>query len=553
MTMMTGGQAVAAALYVNGTRVLFGIPGMHNLAIYDALHDYPELRHVVARNEQAASYMANGVGRATGRPGVCVVTTGPGACNTLAGVGDAARESVPMLVIASQIASHLLGQGKGAFHEMSDQMGMFAAAGAWTGRANRVEQVPALINAAWVAMTHGRPRPAYVEIPYDVLFAEGDAQIVPAAPAPRPGATPAQVAAIVERLRIAQRPIVHVGGGATRSDAGAELQKLVERLGLPVVSTIHGKGVLPEDHPLSSGSWPLGDPTCKAFFARADLMLALGTGFSEVSTAFYTAQYPAELIHVDIDGAQIGRTVPASLGVAGDVRTVLSQINQALGSAGQKALQAPPERAAWTAEVVDMPRRIAAVVEGMPGAAISQAMRRQFPRDSILAGDAANWGGWQIYHYPIYGAGQMLYPIHFGTLGYSIGAAIGAQAAFPERRVVATCGDGGFPYGATELASARQAGLNVIIIVVSNGGYKTIRRLQEARYGAARVIDADLFNPDFVALARAFDCFGRRVETVEEFEPALREALASGRPAVLDIAFEIKPAPRDYALAGSGK
>jgi len=372
--------------------------------------------------------------------------------------------------------------------------------------------------------------------------------VTPAAPAPLPGATPTPIAGILARLRAARRPLVYVGSGAARADAGAELARFVERTGLPVVSSIHGKGVLPEDHALCGGVLPIGDPTCKALFESADLLLALGAGFSEVSTGFYSTQYPAELIHVNIDGAQIGHSVPASLGIAADVRSVLTQLNQALDAG-----PIPTAPADWVDAVLDLRRRIESSVAHMAGAAISNAMRAAFPRDSILAGDAASWGGWQIYHYPIYGAGQMLYPIHFGTLGYSIPAAIGAQAAFPTRRVVATCGDGGFPYGAPELATARQHNLPVIIVVVRNKGYYTIRRLQEARYGAGRVIDADLLNPDFPALAQAFDCFGRRVETVDAFAPALRAALDSGRPAVLEVAFEVQSSPRDYGLAGAQK
>jgi thiamine pyrophosphate-dependent acetolactate synthase large subunit-like protein len=542
MPRMTGGQAVVAALQANGVEAVFGIPGMHNLAIYDALLDCPSIRHIVARNEQSAAYMANGAGRATGRPGVCLVTTGPGACNTLAGVGDAARESVPMLVIASQIASHYIGQNKGAFHEMHDQMGMFVAAGAWAARANRVEQIPALINAAWVAMTHGRPRPAYVEIPFDVLFAEGEAWVSPAPAAPRPGATPAQIAQIKAQLLAAERPLALVGGGACRAGAGAELARLAERLSLPVASTIHGKGVLPEDHALSAGPLPLGDPACRRLLAESDLLLALGTGFSEVSTHFFSASYPERLIHVDIDGSQIGRTVPASLGIVGDVRSVLAQLNAALADTPRRPASA------WSRQVVALPQRLADAVRGQAGDLVSRAMRRLLPRDAIIAGDAASWGGWQIYHFPIYGAGQMLYPIHFGTLGYAIGGAIGAQAVFPSRRAVAVCGDGGFPYGASELATARQAGLHIVVIVVNNGGYATIRRLQTERYGAARVIDADLLTPDFVALARAFGCYGRRAEAPEEFEPALAEALQAGAPAVVEIAFPMPASPTDYGL-----
>lgn len=553
MTRMTGGEAAVATLQANGVRLAFGMPGMHNLAIYDALLDRPTLRHILVRNEQGASMMANGVGRTTGRPGVCIVTTGPAACNTLTGVADGARESVPMLVVASQISSHLIGQHKGAFHEVLDQKGMFEAAGAWTTRANRVEQIPAAINAAWVAMTHGRPRPAYVEIPEDILFAEGEVEILPAPEAPRRGGTSEQYARVLEMLWESRRPLVYVGGGAARSGVGDELVKLIERFNLPVVSTINGKGVVPEDHPLCAGALPVGDPTCAALFSRADLLLALGTSFSQVSTAFWTIRYPRQLIHVDIDGAQIGRNVPVALGIVGDVRGVLAGLNTVaaeLESAEAEPKQPHPSK--WVEELTSLPKRMKKAVQGSPGAVIAQDMRRLLPRNSIVVGDAQSWAGWTIYHYPTYGASQLFYPIHFGTLGYSVPGAIGVQAASPDRRVVAVCGDGGFLFCANELATAVQHGLNIIVIVVNNSGLASVKAYQERRYGADRVFAADLENPDFVAYARSFGCFGRRVNKLDDFAPTLRAALDAGCPGLLEITFPVPPPRRDYSLTGAG-
>ena len=546
MTQMTGGEAVITMLEANGARLAFGMPGMHNLGIYDALRERPAFRHILVRNEQGASIMANAVGRTTGRPGICLVTTGPAASNALTGVADAARDSVPMLVVASQISSDLIGQNKGAFHEVSDQKGMFQAAGAWTIRANRVEQIPAAMNAAWVAMTHARPRPAYVEIPEDVLFDEGEVEISLATEAPRPGITPQCNAKILSLIMEAQHPLVYVGGGVASSGAGDELLKLIERFSLPVVLTIHGKGVVPEDHPLCAGVLPVGDSTCKAIFSQADLVLALGTGFGQVDTASWTTCFPSQLIHVDIDGSQIGRNVPASLGVVGDVRTVLAQLNTA------SAEMEPRKPSGWVKEVTSLPERLEPAVAGSPGATFVRTMRNLLPRDAIVVGDAQGWGRWLIHHFPVYGASQMLWPIHFGTLGYSVPGAVGVQAAFPERHVVATCGDGGFMFCSNELATAVQHQLNIIVILVNNASLETIRYLQERRYGAERVFAVDVTNPDFVAYAQSFGCFARKVRALEDFEPALIEALNAGRPAVVEIAFPVPCAPKDYGLASAG-
>jgi acetolactate synthase-1/2/3 large subunit len=350
-------------------------------------------------------------------------------------------------------------------------------------------------------------------------------------------------------VRQAQRPLVYVGGGAARSGAGAELIELIERFNLPVVSTINGKGVVPEDHPLCAGALPGADPTCAALYSRADLLLALGTSFSQVSTGFWTTRYPEQLIHVDIDGAQIGRNVPASLGIVGDVRTVLEGLNAATkAEAHQAADDDQSQVSAWVREVTGLPGWIKQRVQGSPGSVIACAMRRLLPRDAIVVGDAQSWGGWTIYHFPVFGASQLFYPIHFGTLGYSVPGAIGVKAAFPERQVVAVCGDGGFLFCSNELATAKQHHLNIVMIIVNNSGLGSVKTYQEQRYGPDRICAADLENPDFAAYAKSFGCFGRRVLTLDEFEPALGEALQAMQPAVLEIAFPVPPPPRDYGL-----
>ena len=530
---MTGGEAVAATLEANGVDLAFGMPGIHNLAIFDALVDRPHFRFVVVRNEQGASFMANGVGRVTGRPGVCLITTGPAACNALTGVGDAVRDSAPMLVIASQIGSDLIGQNKGAFHEVADQQGMFRAAGAWTTRANRVEQIPASINAAWVAATHGRPGPAYVEIPEDVLYGEAEVRVRPAAAPPRPGLGADTCGAILEMLRQAERPLVLAGAGVHSAGAGDELQALVERLGLPVITTVNGKGAIPEEHPLCAGVLPAGDPAAAELVGRADLMLALATSFSQVNTAAWSLPYPEQLIHVDIDAALIGRSIPAALGVVADVRQTLTQLCAAAPAEG------PGASSGWVSEVLELRRAIEAPMAGALGRELVGVMRRLLPADAVVVGDAQSWGHWLIQHFPVASPGRMVWPIHFGTLGFGVPAAIGIQAAFPGRRVVAACGDGGFTFCSNELATAVQHGLNLVVVLVDNRGFESIRRGQTDRFGTERVFAADLSNPDFVAYARSFGCFARRADTLEEFEPALRDALEADGPAVLHVAMDL--------------
>jgi acetolactate synthase-1/2/3 large subunit len=547
---MTGGEAVIASLVVNGARLAFGIPGKHNLALYDALVGRHDIRQIVTRNEQGASLMANGAGRWSGEPGICLVTTGPGACNALVGVADAARESVPMLVIASQISAPLVGLRRGAFHEMEDQAGMFAAAGAWIGQAHAVADIPGLINAAWVAMTHGRPRPALVEIPQDVLSAHGEASITAASPPPRPAPSSDQINAALTRILAARRPLIYAGAGAVRSRAGDEIRACAERLAIPVMTTVHAKGVLAEDHPQSGGILPTKDRDLGArILEEADLLLALGTGFSEISTAGWGLPFPSNLIHVDIDGAQIGRNVPTSMGIVADVRAFLAGLNDMA-----QRVQARPrsEWADWSRRITSIPGLLQDAVTGAAGAEISRVMRSMLPRDAVIVGDAARWHGWQMHHLPTYQASSLIIPLHFGTLGYGVPAAIGVKAAAPQRTVVAACGDGGFLFCSQELATAVQHELPLVVVLVNNNCYGTIKMTQERTYGPSRVIAADLKNPDFVAYASALGCFAQRVDSVNEFAGAFASALSCGKPAVLELTFAIDPPPMNYCRQTRG-
>lgn len=534
MENMTGGEAVVKTLEANGVTVAFGIPGKHNLSLYDALVDHPSIRHILVRNEQAASIMANAVGRVTGKPGICLVSTGPAACNALIGVADAVRESVPVLVVASQVDSSLIDQQKGAFHEMVDQKGMYTSAGAWTARINRVEQIPSAVNAAWAAMTHSRPKPAYLEIPEDVLSAKARVDISPAQKAPDTGTDIPTLTRVSEMLRKAQRPVVYAGGGASKPGVCHELLKFVEKLRIPVVTTINGKGVIPEDHPLSGGTLPLDNPVCREVFSRSDLVFALGAGFGEVSTVHWTVPYSSRLIHVNIDGSLIGKNIPVSVGIAGDVRTVLEQLNAVTAKIH------PQQNTDWADEVVGVSGKLAEPVRECPGFELAQKIRRCLPRNAVLVGDAQSWGTWLVYHYPVYGPEQFIWPINFGTLGYSIPAALGVKASMPDRTVIAVCGDGGFTFYSNELATAVQHGLDIIVVLVNNSGFALIRSLQESMFGKDRVFSSDLRNPDFIAYAKSFGCRARSIRTLDELEPALTEAVGARCPALIELPFHIE-------------
>ena len=284
---LTGGEAVVRTLEAQGVDTIFGMPGVHNLAIYDALRD-SGIRHIVARHEQGAAFMADGYARATGRVGVCLCTSGPALLNTATPLGTAYCDSSPVLCIASQIPSHAIGKEKGYIHECRDQLGCVRPVTAWSERANAVASIPAVLNEAFARMRNGRPRPVVVEIPCDVLDGRDNAKFPPVdatQPAAADGSATQreQIERAVRLLRQARRPIIWAGGGVTISGGSDQVRQLAELLGAPVLTTVQGKGSIPEDHPLALGSTPV-HPAVVDYLASCDVMLAVGTRFTEEDT-----------------------------------------------------------------------------------------------------------------------------------------------------------------------------------------------------------------------------------------------------------------------------
>jgi thiamine pyrophosphate-dependent acetolactate synthase large subunit-like protein len=529
MTRMTGGQAVVQTLKANGVTTVFGIPGTHNLPIYDALYnERAAIRHILARHEAGAGLMANGYARASGRPGIAVVTTGPAAGNIMGSLGDAYRDSVPVLVIASQITSGFIGQDRGMFHEMRDQLGMAAAVSKWSRRVTRVSDIPTAVNEAWLAMTTGRPRPAYIEIPEDILAAAGEVQITSAPQPALPAAPPQLVAQVAQRLHRAARPLIFAGGGVHWSGAGAALARLAGTLGAPVATTCNGKGALPHEHPLALGFAAYASSPIDYLWQRADTVLAVGTDLDEITTNGWQLPPPGKLFQVDIDATQIGRNYAVEVGLVGDADTVLRQILEALDQID------PVVQTSWANEALDLRRRLEAAAVGTDGLALVQALSAALGRDGITTGDAACVGSWQLLHQPVYEPRTFLFPLGFGTLGFGLPAALGAQAAYPQRRVICLCGDGGFLFTGQELACAVQHGLNVVTVVVNDHTFGAIRRQQERHYGG-RVFAAELVNPDFPRLAEAYGAMGLRISAMDELMGALNTAFSSGKPALIEV------------------
>ena len=524
---MTGGEAVVRSLAAHDVDTVFGIPGTHNLGIYDALRAMGGIRHILARHEQGAAFMADGYARASGEVGVCISTTGPAALNTLASLGTAFSDSSPVLCIASQIPAEGIGLDKGYLHECQDQLGSFAPVTKWRARADTVEAIPGVMREAFAQMLSGRPRPTAVEIPCDTLDESDEVTIPAPAEVNRPAPDPEQVERAARLLRAARRPVIWAGGGVISSSAGAEVRQLAERLQAPIFTTVLGKGAVADDHPLAAGATIL-HPAARAFLAESDLMLAVGTRFTEEETDRWGLCLPDSLIHIDIDPEEIDRNYPATVGVVGDARAALQLINAQL-----QELRRPDNGSA--AGIAKMRQEVwrYCQVRAPEGVELVQTLRKALPRETIIVSDLTVAAYWCRRLLDIYEPRTNIYPWGFCTFGFGLPAAIGAKVARPDRPVVVLCGDGGFLFNCQELAVAAQFDVPIVALVFNDSAYGVLKPQQMARYGQAHAVD--LVNPDFVALAGAFGVDGCRVTSIEQLGPAVAKAIEADRSALIEL------------------
>jgi len=531
--LRTGGQAVVDVLKANAVETVFGMPGVHNLAVYDALLD-SGIRHLSARHEQGAAFMADGYARASGDIGVCLCTSGPALLNTATSLGTAYSDSSPVLCVASQIPLDAVGREKGYIHECRDQLACVEAVTGWSGSASTVAAVPELLHEAIVQMRSGRPRPVAVEIPCDVLDAESDIRQSSCVPVDIPRRQPedTQISAAVDLLSQARRPLIWVGGGMIISGGHDELVGLAEHIQAPVFSTVLGKGAIPGDHPLSAGS-AMVHPAAKPLLDSCDCLLAIGTRFTQEETLDWTLPIPESLIHIDIDQNECGRNYRPAVFVHGDARQSLRALNAQMA---RLPARDEPQRRIEVAEmrnrIVDDCRQIAP-----QGVQLVETLRDALPRETVVVSDLTLAAYWCRRLLDIFEPRTNIYPWGFCTLGFGVPAAIGAKAARPDRPVVLLSGDGGFQFNNQELAVAVECQLPIVVLLFNNSGYGVLQPQQQLRYG--RSLGAELRNPDFVALARAYGAESRQVTRCTDLGPAVQTAVASGQTWVLEITFPV--------------
>ncbi len=530
--MISGGHCLVRCLEAQGITRVFCVPGESYLDVLDGLHD-AAIDTVVARHEGGAAIMAEADGKMTGRPGIALVTRGPGATNAACGVHIAKQDSTPMLLFVGQIGRHM--KGREAFQEV-DYRQTFRDLAKWVEEIDQADRIPEVIAHAFHVAMSGRPGPVVLALPEDMLRDQTDARPGPrvevASPAPAPDAT----RRAVDLLRTAERPIVVLGGSRWSADAVRKTQGLAERWDLPVGVSFRRQQLFDHLHPNYAGDVGLGiNHRLKARIADSDLVLLLGARFSEnPSQDFSLLDIPAPrqtLIHVHPGPEELGRIYTPDLAINATPDTFLDALADASPqSASQgRAAAAHQDYLDWTAT----PQRADASPDHVDMGAVIGHLRDTLPEDAILTNGAGNYAIWLHRFYRFGGYGTQLAPTS-GSMGYGLPAAVAAKLRHPDRSVVCFAGDGCFQMTGQEFATAAQADAAVIVIVADNGMYGTIRMHQERAY-PGRVSATGLGNPDFAALARAHGGIGLSVTRSADFPAAFAEARVADRPALIHL------------------
>lgn len=527
----SGGRILVDQLALHGAELAFGVPGESYLAVLDALLDSP-IRYVTCRHEAGAANMAEAYGKLTGRPGICLVTRGPGATHASTGVHTAFQDSTPLLLLVGQAEREAL--GREAFQEVDYRL-MFAPLAKWVGEADRAERLPELVARAFRVATAGRPGPVVLSLPEDVLAEESDvADGVPYAVA-EPAPAEEEVDRALALLVSAERPLVLAGGKPWSAEAHDGLAAWCEAAGLPLAVGWRRQDHVDNTSPVYAGHLGLGpDPRLAARVRDADVLLAVGARLGDIETGSYSllqAPRPRQrLIHVYPDPEELGRVYAPEVGVvASGPRFVAALAARPAPAPGRWAGSA----AAAHADYLDNLRHPESTGAGVALGEVMTLLRDRLGPEEVLTNGAGNFSIWAHRFYEFRRYGTQLAPTS-GAMGYGVPAAVAAKLLRPERAVVCVAGDGDFLMSAHELATAVQHDAPVVVLVVDNGMLGTIRMHQERRY-PGRVSGTDLRNPDFAALARAYGCVAERIERTEDVAAALDRALAAAVPAVLHL------------------
>ena len=567
MSTISGGGAVVEVLKAEGVKFVFGLPGGHTLAIYDGLYNTPEIRHILVRHEQTAANMAAAYPMLTGEPGVCCATAGPGATNLATGIAEAFFGAVPVIFLTGRAPTQI--SLRGAAQEIPQEK-IFAPITKWAVRVDRADMILEIMRQAFTIARSGRPGPVLIDFPVDVLMQPVEfAGYVPVGKPPAPRGSPRLVRAAVDEFLHSKRPIIIAGGGTVMSGAFNELLEFAETLGLPVLTTLSGRGSFSDDHPLAVGGLGMHrNKVSKKLLAEADFVLGLGCRFEQFETNWQPGYVPAAdacYVQVDTDPAEIGKSVIPKIGIVSDIKLILEDMLEAVREKG-----GPDHRGTFCGlprikdlvrlkeeGEVDVKRSAATNERPMSPARVVREIREVFPRETTAAVDigclAQGLGGSSLY-FKIYEPRSIIPCTSFYAMGFAASAIPVARLVYPERPAIAMCGDGSFQMIMNILPVAVEHHLPVTWCVLNNQSLGSIKDVQEEVYGGRCIATSFGIQPDFALIARACKCYGEKVEDPDQIKAALSRAInanTQGMPAVLDFVVNRKESEAAIEYFGS--
>ena len=524
MAKLSGGEVIVQSLIREGVEVIFGLPGVQMYGLVSALREHPEIKMIVPRHEQATTYMADGYARASGKVGVATVVPGPGLYNAAAGMSTAFSTHSPVLMIAGQIPRATIGLDLGGLHEVNEQLDIVRPVTKYSKRVLRPNEIPGAISEAFDAMKNGHPRPTHIEMPPETLVEKDDVEIGEGTPLIRIPASESSISEAAELIIGAKNPIIYAGTGVIRSEAEAELQLFTEKTNIPVITSASSKGVISDSHPHSLGAGLRGSGELKDLMEAADVVIAVGTRFALRNPSGQSAK----LVQIDVDEAEIGKHHKDVLPVVGDAKATLAKLISEIESRGGTGNQSPSDKVSNIREILD------SGAESLePQNSILNSLREGVPTDGTMVFDMTQMGYYSKAFWKTYESRTYIDSGYSGNLGFAYATALGAKVAKPDTAVVAVCGDGGFMYNVQELSTAVKYGINVVAVVFNDGHYGNVRRDLEHDWSGD--YETDFVNPDFVKMAESFGALGIKVDDPTKVGDAVERALASGRPAIIDV------------------
>ena len=545
---MLGGHAVARCLRNEGVKHIFSVPGESYIAVVDGLVDFPEIKLITNRQEGCAAFMAEGYAKATRKPGVCIVTRGPGATNASIAVHSAKYDSVPMVLLVGQVSRGA--RGREAGQEM-DYGQFFGSIAKWVIEINDPKQIPRIVSRAFHIARTGRPGPVVVSLPRDVIEQDTEISMIDPYPEVKPNPDPAAIEALIGRINAARKPVLLIGSGTQYTRAWQEVIDFSEKFQLPVLTSYKRQDAFPNNHLNYAGNLLTSNKEAqKLAYDESDLLIVLGCRLNQQTTGAFTFPRPGHpFVQIDAAEENIGQNARPEVGIIADAKQTL------LAALKHPAPRPNENRAAWIAEQHAKQKDFCTPKDRpTPKVSMERVMKdikSAMPADAITTTDAGSFGQWPQRYIEFDYPDSYISPT-LGCMGPGVPSAVAAKLAHPNRTVVAHVGDGGFLMTGQEMATAKQYGANIITIVYNNEGYNSIRMHQEAQY-PGRQYGVGLENPDFAVMGESYGALGLTVTRDEEFLPAFKKALAADRSALIEVQTDyeyVTPTARLSELAG---